>query len=608
MIILGFYSEDIIQQVQTKADIVELISEYTSLQRRNDSYLGLCPFHSEKTPSFNVNPDKQLFYCFGCGIGGNVFTFLMKKENLTFPEAVKWLAEKYHIQLPDGYNKEMSDEFKEKLKLLKVNRLVAEYYNHNLLNAVEGKKALNYLKKRDITSDTIELFLLGYALPSWDGLIRFARAKNIDISILEKLGLVIQRRDKKGFYDRFRDRLMFPIEDITKNVIGFGGRIIGQGEPKYLNSPETPVFSKGENLYSLSKIKRDPDMKIIIVEGYMDCITLHQNGYTQTVASLGTALTQSQAKLLKKFSNNVILSYDADSAGRAATLRGMEILAKEGLNVCILNLPEGKDPDDFIRLKGKAAFGQQLDKAIDLISYKLLLAKKGLNPQIPGDKIEYIEKAVDILSQIQTDIDREIYIQKLSKELNISENLIRNEIKKKQLPNNGFKYKNSQLRYNNKEFNKILPISRFYKAEEDIIKLFIENKDARAIIRQNLSPDNFTGEDTKKIAEIIFKMSDEDCKTSISHMLNYIDEKTAKEFSKIMMTDAKHLNNDVITPLIITIKEGHLKRSIQQVREQIKKFEMLGEKEKSFDLLNTYKKLKAEMNELRHYTPRKGGA
>ena len=296
---MGFYSEDIIKEVQDRADIIEIISEYTSLQKRGENYIGLCPFHSEKTPSFNVNVGKQLFYCFGCGVGGNVFNFIMKKENINFPEAVRYLADKFNIRLPEPEDKDLSREFRERREYFRINRLAAKYYKYCLLHTREGHKAMVYIKKRGLTPDTVEKFFLGYAPSSWDGLIKFARTKGIKAEALEKNGLIIARKDNKGYYDRFRNRIMFPIEDVTKNIIGFGGRALDDSMPKYLNSPETPLFSKGDNLYALSMIKKDPALDVIVVEGYMDCITLHHYGFKQTVASLGTALTKKQAALLK---------------------------------------------------------------------------------------------------------------------------------------------------------------------------------------------------------------------------------------------------------------------------------------------------------------------
>jgi DNA primase len=606
---MGFYSEDIVREIRSRADIVEVISEYVSLKKRGENYVGLCPFHSEKTPSFNVNPEKQLFYCFGCGAGGNVFTFLMKKENLNFPEAIRLLADRFQINLPSGkYDKEITRDFQERREQLRLNKLAAGFYHNILLNTREGRRGLEYLTKRGIKPETIERFQLGYALPLWDSLIKYFRSQGIDINALQKTGLVIPRKDNRGYYDRFRDRIIFPIEDVTKNIIGFGGRVVGPGEPKYLNSPETLVFSKGENLYALSMIKKDPEMDAIVVEGYMDCISLQQNGFTQAVASLGTALTQKQARLLKKYTNGVILAYDADSAGQTATLRGMEILAKEGLNVKVLSLPAGKDPDEFIRKKGRDAFREQLAGALDLVSYKLNLAKKGLDMQNSDGKLRFIRRAVKILSEIENEVEKEIYVQKTATELNIPVQVLKDEIKKRQFPNNGFKYKNSQTRDNNKEFSKISPITGAYKAERIIIKLLIEDEAIREKVIKDLAPSNFINERTSKIAGVLFEMLQRGESITPDGIFNLLDQDASSELSGILMTNPEFQDDDMVNSLVKKIKENYLKHAIKQVREQIKRAEAVGEREESINLLNTYQKLKIQMDELKaNLTSEKGG-
>ncbi|MDI3481131.1 MAG: primase [Tepidanaerobacteraceae bacterium] len=597
---MGFYSEDIISEIRSSTDIVEIISQYVSLQKRGDSYVGLCPFHSEKTPSFYVSPEKQLFYCFGCGAGGNVFTFLMKKENLKFPEAVRLLADRLNITLPSSeYDKNVSQAFRQKREQLRLNKMAQDYYHNILLNTKEGIRGLEYLKKRGITLETVERFRLGYAPPLWDGLIRHFRSMGVDLETLVKIGLAIAKKNGKGFYDRFRDRIMFPIEDATKNVIGFGGRIIGPGEPKYLNSPESPVFSKGENLYAISAIKKNPEMEIIVVEGYMDCISLHQSGFTQTVASLGTALTRMQAKLLKNYTGSVILAYDTDSAGQAATLRGMEILAKEGLNVKVLRLPEAKDPDEFIRKKGAEALRQQLSEALYHIDYKLYLAKKGVDIAAPAGKIKYIKMALKILSEIGNEVEREVYIQKVASELNIPVKALKDEIKKNRFPDNGLKYKKSPRRDNNKEFSKILPVTGAYKAERMIIKLLIENEEARQKVVENLVPSNFLNEKTRKIADLLFEMIRSKKDVKANEVFDHLDQDTSSELSGILMANLDFQGEGMIDSLIEKIKENYLKHAINQVRAQIQKAEAVGEREETTILLNTYQKLKSQMNELK---------
>nr|WP_213974341.1 DNA primase [Tepidanaerobacter acetatoxydans] len=605
---MGFYSEEVIKEVQDKADIVEIVSEYTSLKKQGGNYIGLCPFHKEKTPSFSVDAEKQLFYCFGCGIGGNAFTFIMKKENLNFPEAVRYLADKLNIKLPGNMDKDLSLEFQEKREYLRVNRLAAKYYNHCLLHTREGSKAMEYIKERGLTAETVEKFYLGYAPPSWDGLIKFAHFEGVKIDTLEKIGLIIPRKDNKGYYDRFRNRLMFPIEDVTKNIIGFGGRALDESMPKYLNTPETPLFSKGDNLYALSMIKKDPALDTIVVEGYMDCITLHQYGFNQSVASLGTALTKNQARLLKKYTDGVILSYDADEAGKAATVRGIDILAQEGLRVKVLNMPNGKDPDEVIKTYGPQHFQKLLTDSMDFISYKLFLAKKDINIQTHDGKLKFIKRAVDILTGVDNEPELELYAKKLASELGISVQAIKKEVQRRKLADNGYEYKKSHIRNNNKEFHKISQVTGFHKAERKLLKLILENDKLCKKMAGQLDPRFFTDKNTKKIADALFEMINKNQDIDSSYIFNYLDEEGCAELSTILMENVVLEDEELINSLIKKVKQGYFKKSIVQVREQIRKAELLGQREEINSLLNTYQQLKAEMNEVEvSNTPGKEG-
>lgn len=607
---MRLYSEEIIKEVQMRTDIVEIISGYVSLNKRGENYVGLCPFHSEKTPSLNVSPEKQLFYCFGCGIGGNIFTFLMKKENITFPESVRWLADRYQIRLPENkLENAMTDRFKEKRELLYVNRQAAYFYKHNLLNTSEGKRALNYLRNRGISDDTIDKFCLGYAPKRWNAFEDFARKKGINVAVMEKAGLIIKRKDKKGYYDRFRDRIMFPIQDTAKNVIGFGGRVIEDGEPKYLNSPENPVFTKGSNLYALPMIKKDRNLEVIVVEGYMDCISLHQHGFTQAVATLGTALTQNQAILLKRFTDEVVLAYDADQAGETAAQRAIDVLAGEGLKIKILKFPAGKDPDDFLRAYGRDAFEKLISNAPDDVSFKLESAKKGLDVETPDGKLKFLSRAIDVLSQIESHVEKDIFIKKIASEYGLSESAIRAELRRKPFPDNGFKYKKRETRNNNKEFGRLLPVTGFNKAERIILKAFFEDENIRKKLLDDLEPKHFINKLNRNIAQVAFDVVEKDGKISAAEVFNYLDEESSRELSKIMMTDVQNYDEDTLNSLIRKIKEGYIKHAIGQVRKQIKKAETVGRREELLSLLNTYQTLKAELENIKiNNTPGKGGA
>lgn len=359
-------SEDVIQRVKELNNIVDVVSETVRLKRAGRYYTGLCPFHHEKTPSFTVTPDKQIYKCFGCGEAGNVISFVMKTKNLSFLDAVQMLADRVNIDIK--YKDNFNPAIEKNEKLYKINVESARYFFSNLK---KNKVAMNYLISRDITVKTINKFGLGYAVDSWDGLLKFLRSKGYSELDMLSAGLII--KSKKGsYYDRFRNRIIFPVFNYKGKVIGFGGRVLDNSKPKYLNSPETNVFKKGTNLYGLNfAIKNNTNRTFIIVEGYMDCISLHQHGISSTVASLGTALTANQAKLLKRYADKVIIAYDSDLAGEKATLRGLHILKEEGFDVRVLTIPEGKDPDEFIKIHSKEEFIQLMETSAGLIDYRI---------------------------------------------------------------------------------------------------------------------------------------------------------------------------------------------------------------------------------------------
>lgn len=410
-------SEEIIEKVKESNDIVDIISESVALKRAGRSFIGLCPFHNEKTPSFSVSQDKQIYKCFGCGEAGNVITFVMKNKNMTFVEAVKYLAEKANIEIQEDNNKgkRNANEI-----LYKVNVEAARYYFNNLRN---NKMAVQYFANRGIENRTIRKFGLGYAKEGWRNLINFLKNKGYTELDLLNAGLIIPGKNN-SYYDRFRNRVIFPVFDYRGRVIGFGARVLDDSKPKYLNSPETNIFKKGTNLYGLNfAIKDNKERTIIIVEGYMDCISLHQHGITNVVASLGTALTIEQAKLLKKYADKIIVSYDSDLAGQSATIRGLKILKKEGFDLRVLVIPKGKDPDEFIKNYGKDAFNNLINESLPFIDYLLKMSRSEFDIKDGDSIIKYIEKACNIISDLDS-IEKALYIKKLSEETGIKEQAI----------------------------------------------------------------------------------------------------------------------------------------------------------------------------------------
>ncbi len=421
------YSDELIEEIKSRNDIVDIISQYVVLKRSGRNFFGLCPFHKEKSPSFSVSPDKQIFHCFGCGVGGNVFHFVSKIENLSFRETVEMLAERSGVELPTLENEEDNKLLQLKSKVYEINELTAKFYHENLYKP-SAKKAQEYVKKRRLDNNTLKNFLIGYS-GTFNELYLMLKAKGFTEEEILASSLVNKTQDGK-FIDRFRGRLMFPIQDVRNRVIAFGGRVLDDSKPKYINSPENIVYSKGRHLFGLNVAKRSDLKKIIIVEGYMDAISLHQRGISYAVASLGTAMTEAQGRLLRRSSQQVIIGYDADGAGQAATMRGLEILQGLGCDVRILQIEGAKDPDEFVVKYGPERFEKQVEKAISLVEYKVKVLKNSLNLEHPNDKIKFLKEIAKVLSKIDNEIEREVYVQKIASEYQISKEAIYAEISK----------------------------------------------------------------------------------------------------------------------------------------------------------------------------------
>lgn len=421
------YSDELIEEIKSRNDIVDIISQYVVLKRSGRNFFGLCPFHKEKSPSFSVSPDKQIFHCFGCGVGGNVFHFVSKIENLSFRETIEMLAERSGLELPALENEEDNKLLQLKSKVYQINELTAKFYHENLYKP-SAKKAQEYVKKRRLDNNTLKNFLIGYS-GTFNELYLMLKSKGFTEEEILASSLVNKTQEGK-FIDRFRGRLMFPIQDVRNRVIAFGGRVLDDSKPKYINSPENIVYSKGRHLFGLNVAKKSDLKKIIIVEGYMDAISLHQRGISYAVASLGTAMTEAQGRLLRRSSQQVIIGYDADGAGQAATMRGLEILQGLGCDVRILQIEGAKDPDEFVVKYGPERFEKQVEKAISLVEYKVKVLKNSLNLEHPNDKIKFLKEIAKVLSKIENEIEREVYVQKIASEYQISKEAIYAEISK----------------------------------------------------------------------------------------------------------------------------------------------------------------------------------
>ncbi len=409
-----YYPEEIIEEVRERNDIVDVISGYVKLQKKGSNYFGLCPFHNEKSPSFSVSPQKQMYYCFGCGAGGNVITFVMEYENYSFQEALKMLADRAGIKLPEAeYSKEEREKADKRTALLEVNKLAANYFYYQL-NQPQGKRGYEYFKRRGLTEETIRRFGLGYANKTSDDLYRYLKSKGYRDDFLKESGLVTL--EERGSYDKFWNRVMFPIMDANSRVIGFGGRVMGDGEPKYLNSPETLIFDKGRNLYGLNYARTSREKCLLVCEGYMDVIAMHQAGFANAVASLGTALTSRHAALLKRYTEQVVLTYDSDGAGVKAALRAIPILREAGVSTRVLNLNPYKDPDEFIKNLGKEEFQKRIDEARNSFLFEIDVLRRNYQTEDPEQKTRFVRAAAERLLVFEEAMERDNYIQAVARE------------------------------------------------------------------------------------------------------------------------------------------------------------------------------------------------
>lgn len=408
------YSDDIIEEVRQKNDIVDVVSQYVKLTRKGSSYFGLCPFHNEKTPSFSVTPGKQMYYCFGCGAGGNVFNFIMEYENYTFGEALKHLADRAGVELPKiEYSREVREKAQERAELLEINKQAAQYFYYQL-RTEKGAQGYQYLTGRGLSEETMRKFGLGYSDKFGGGLYQFLKSKGYGDDRLRESGL-FNVDERHGMYDKFWNRVIFPIMDVNNRVIGFGGRVMGDGKPKYLNSPETKIFDKSRNLYGLNVARTTRRKYLILCEGYMDVISMHQAGFTNAVASLGTALTSGHASLLKRYTQEVLLLYDSDEAGVRAALRAIPILREAGVNSRVVNLRPYKDPDEFIKNLGAEAFEERLEQASDSFMFRVSIAESEFPMEEPQGQNRFFERCAEMLLELKDELERNLYIEAIVK-------------------------------------------------------------------------------------------------------------------------------------------------------------------------------------------------
>lgn len=579
--------EEVIEAVLRHHDIVDTVSRHVHLTKQGKYLKGLCPFHSEKTPSFTVTPDRQIFHCYGCGAGGNAIKFRMEIEGLTFPEAVRVMAEEAHIHVPEttGPAASMSPELE---SILQANEWSAKLYHFLLMNTEHGKEAMNYLKDRGIHERLIDQFGIGYAPARWDTLVQFLQKRSFDLKAMEKGGLLSAKNDQSGFVDRFRDRVIFPIHNRNGKVIAFAGRILGEGQPKYLNSPESKLFSKSRTLYNLHQAKNEIRKKrqVVIFEGFGDVISAWEAGVHNGVATMGTALTESHAAILKSMADEAIVCYDGDKAGQAAAMKSIPILEGAGFRVRIGLLQEGLDPDEYIRKYGRERFAEQvIGGAVPSVKFKLIYLKKNHILLEEAGKVGYIKEAVEVIAPLSSPTEREIYLKELSAELQVSFeslkqelNQFRQEMKKNEQhgDNNVIWWNNGRHKNRQTEAPVLLPA--YHAAERRILSFMLQDEEAARFVGEHLG-DQFNIKEHAAIAAYLYAYYAQGKVPDISQFLSSLqDESLEKTVSSIAMMDTPQAwSVEELNDCIKEIRKVPLKSELDRKREDMIAAEKAGD-------------------------------
>ena len=559
---------EIIDQVRQASSIVEIASQYTTLKRRGRKWVGLCPFHTEKTASFTVDDEKQLYHCFGCGAGGDIYSLVMERENLTFPEALRHLAEKYHVPLPEQ-QRVRPELLKLEEKLFKINDLALGFFNKNLYKTQEGAKALEYLKKRGLTEETIQTLKIGYALNSWTALLDFFRAKNVPISLLEKSGLVLPGSRTGEYRDRFRGRVIFPIFSLTGRTVGFGGRTVIDAEPKYLNSPDTPLYSKGKLLYGLNFSKdaiRDAGT-VILVEGYTDFSALYQAGIRNVVASLGTALTAWQVGQAMRFASRMIINYDGDSAGRSAAARAVPLGFEKGLNVEVLVLPEDKDPDAFIKKNGRDKYLALQKKAVSGLKFLIDSLAKDVQMSIPEEKGRIVRAVVKEIEKVPDSTARSEYLRMASQELKVEEDLLRSIIE-------------------NKPAQKGLDDARsFCPGEKRLLQILMEDRSVAPYVFAECGEEVFQGLRSEPAFRYILDCFKNDKDWNIHELKDKVPPALMAPLARALYEKQPGSSVEEAQECLESLRKLHLQNRLKDLQQKISRLEKQGEKEELVELL-----------------------
>ena len=588
-----FYPQELIDEIRVQNDIVSVVSEYVALKPKGSSYFGLCPFHNESTPSFSVSADKQFYYCFGCGESGNVYSFIMRMENCDFPEAVKRLADRAHIVLPEPeYSAQAKQVEKLKQQIYEIHKLAGRYY-YAVLHSENGAKAAEYLNGRGVKPEIQKKFGIGYAPAGRGHLYEYLKKKGFDADAMIKSGLVMESKDGRKLYDRFFNRLMFPIFDMQGRVVAFGGRVIGQGEPKYLNSPETAVFNKSKTLYGMNFAKMARKREIILVEGYMDMISIYQAGFPNVVAGLGTAFNNDHARTLHKIADRVILLYDSDEAGQRAALRAIPVLVNNGFDVMVAQVTGAKDADEFLKKSGSDAFGRLLVDAVNYIVFQINCIKKNYSMENAEHRVRFAEEAAKVLSEVHDDIQRDVYTKETAALCSIDEASLKNKILKIRDASESEFLKSAERKrkrvYSETDGRDFRP-KGIIEAQKMVLCMSMYNEKILKAVFKVLQPDEFDGDVYKTVAEEILSDSEKGMKREpadiVSCFENIEDQNKAAsifalkaDFSDAAKTE-KALNENVRL-IKKNYTDGLLVRA--QTVEDIKK---LAESKRKLDELN----------------------
>ena len=589
------YSDDIIEEVRQKNDIVDVVSQYVRLTRRGSTYFGLCPFHNEKTPSFSVTPGKQMYYCFGCGAGGNVYNFIMEYENYTFGEALKHLADRAGVELPKiEYSREVREKAEQRAELLEINKQAAQYYYYQL-RTEGGKIGYQYLSGRGLSEETMRKFGLGYSDKFGGGLYKFLKSKGYSDERLRESGL-FNVDERHGMYDKFWNRVIFPIMDINNRVIGFGGRVMGDGKPKYLNSPETKIFDKSRNLYGLNIARTTRKKYLILCEGYMDVISMHQAGFTNAVASLGTALTSGHASLLKRYTQEVLLLYDSDEAGIRAALRGIPILRDAGVSSRVVNLKPYKDPDEFIKNMGAEAFEERLGQASDSFMFRVSIAESEFPMDEPQGQNRFFERCAELLLELKDELERNLYIEAIVKKYRGQYGVSVEDLRKRvnTLALKGTLAENRTQPKTSGGQNKKKKESASDQAQKLMLTWLITYPGIFDKVAQYLNAEDFIVPLYKEVAQMLFRQREEEGQVNPAKLLNsFTDSEEQREvaslFNATIHLETQQEQDRAFADTLLRIKAESLAEKnrnldptdmagLQQILREKKELEELGRK------------------------------